>query len=149
LKMNRHQKAILAESITVLAVTALAVMAMIIVKDWINRSEAMRAMKQLGQEVLEYRKTHGSVPPESYVESVIQTLQGHRRLGELHYRARWINFDSTPDQILAYSERAYRSPLVGSGYIVLRLDGRVQWMHKEQFERLLAQQQSQQETNGM
>lgn len=138
--MNRRQKAIFAESVTVLVVTALAVLTMIIARDWINRSEAMRAMEQLGQKVLEYRKTHGSVPAESYVESIKTTLEGYRRLGRLQYRALQIDPESTPDEMLAYTKRNYRSPLVGRGYLVLRLDGRVEWKDPPEFKKLLAQQ---------
>ena len=140
--MNRRQKAILVEFIAVIAITAIAVVAMINFKDWVNRSEAMRAMEDLGQEVLKYRKKHGSVPPESYVDSIKEKLEGHARLGNLRYRARWVDFESTQDEILAYTERTYPSSLLGNGFIVLRLDGRVEWMGKEEFETLLAQQQS-------
>jgi len=35
---------------------------------------------------------------------------------------------SNPDDVPAYTEKKYRSPLLGDGYVVLRLDGRVQWM---------------------
>lgn len=138
--MNRRQKAILVESIAVIALTAVAVWGMINFKDWVNRSEAMRAMEQLGQRVLQYRQQHGAVPPESYVESIKESLEGHVRLGNLRYRAQWIDFESTPDDVLAYTERDYHSLLVGKGYVVLRLDGRVQWMSRKDFRQLLSQQ---------
>jgi len=140
--MNRRQKTISTNAITVIVITAIAVVVMINFKDWVNRSEAMRAMEHLGRKVLKYRKDHGSVPPESYADRIKENLQGRGRLGNLHYRARWIDFESTPDVVLAYAERNYRSLLLGSGFIVLRLDGRVEWMGKEEFEKLLAQQQS-------
>ena len=140
--MNKRQKAILRKFIAVMVVTAIAVVAMINFKDWVNRSEAMRAMEQLGQIVLQYRKDHGSVPPESYVNNIKERLEGHVRLGKLQYRARWLDLESTPDEILAYTERNFHSLLVGKGYVVLRLDGRVEWMGKREFEKLLAQHQS-------
>ena len=140
--MNKRQKAILINFITVIVITAIAVVAMINLKDWVNRSEAIRAMEHLGREVLKYREQRGSVPPESYVERIRENLQGYVRLGSLQYRARWIDFESTPDVVLAYTERNYHSLLLGSGFIVLRLDGRVEWMGKQEFEKLLAQQQS-------
>lgn len=132
----------MAESVTVIAVTAVAVIAMINLKDWVNRSEALRAMEQLGKKILEYRQTNGSVPPQSFVDIQKERVEGHVRLGSLRYRAQWIDFDATKDEILAYSEKKYRSLLLGHGYVVLRLDGRVEWMGKGQFEKLLAQQQS-------
>jgi len=138
--MNRRQKAVLIESIAVIALTAVAVWGMINFKDWVNRSEAMRAMEQLGQKALQYRQQHGAVPPETYVESIKESLEGHVRLGNLRYRAQWIDFDSTPDDVLAYTERDYHSLLVGKGYVVLRLDGRVQWMSRKDFRQLLSQQ---------
>jgi hypothetical protein len=140
--MNKRQKAILVEFVTVIVITAIAVVAMINFKDWVNRSEAIGAMEQLSQEVLRYRKEYGAVPPESYVTSIKKSLKGWVRLGDLKYRAQWIDLEATPDEILAYTERKYPSSLLKDGYVVLRLDGRVEWMGKQQFEKLLAQQQS-------
>jgi len=114
---------------------------MINFKDWINRSEAMRAMEHLARIVRQYRKDRGVVPPESYIDSIKESLEGHVRLGKLNYRAQWLDLESTPDEILAYAEKNYHS-LIGKGFVVLRLDGRVEWMHKKVFENLLAQQQS-------
>ena len=143
--MNRQQKTILIEFAVVMVITAIAVVTMINFKDWVNRSEAMRAMEQLGQIVIQYRQEHGSVPPESYVDSIKEDLEGHVRLGKLQYRGLWIDFESTPDEILAYTEKNYRSVFVDKGYVVLRLDGRVQWLSKQECETLLARQQSQKE----
>ena len=140
--MNKRQKAILTELAAVTVVTVIAVVAMINLKDWLNRAEAVRALEQLGQIVLDYRSAHHSVPPESYVDRLRTDLEGHVRLGDLRYRGLWIDFESGPDEILAYTEKNYRSFVVGKGYIVLRLDGRVEWMGKAEFETLLAQQQS-------
>ena len=146
--MNRRQKTILKDFAIVIIATAIAVVAMINLKDWVNRSEAMRAMEHLRRSLQQYRDKHGSVPPQSWVDSQIKNLPGHVRLGELQYRGRWISYDSTGDEVLAYTEKNYRSLLLGKGYVVLRLgavlsdDGRVEWMEKQQFESLLAQQQS-------
>ncbi len=143
--MNRRQKAILINIITVIAITAVAVIAMINFKDWVNHSEAMRAMEHLSKIVLQYRQKHGLAPPESYVDNIKESLEGYVRLGNLQYRARWLDLESTPDEILAYTKRNYRSLLVGKGYIVLRLDGSVEWMGKQEFETLLEEQQSREE----
>ena len=140
--MNKRQKATLINCIVVITITVIGVVAMINFKDWVNRSEAMRAMEQLGQTVLKYRQTHGSVPSESYVDSIKGKLEGYARLGKLRYRALWIDFEATPDEILAYTEKKYRSFVLSHGFVVLRLDGRVEWMEKKQFDALLAQQQS-------
>jgi len=84
--VNKRQKVILIESAVVVLITLIAVVAMINAKDWINRSEAMRAMEQLGQRVVDYRDTHHSVPPESYVTNIKESLEGHVRLGDVKYR---------------------------------------------------------------
>ena len=140
--MHKHQKIILIKFVTVAAITFIAVVAMIIFKDVVNRSEAMRAMEELSLKVLAYRQEYGSVPAESYIDRTKEKLQGHLRLGNLYYRARWIDFECTADEILAYTEKQYYSLFLGHGVIVLRLDGRVEWMGKEEFKTLLAQQQS-------
>jgi hypothetical protein len=118
---------------------------MINLKDWVNHSEAMRAMEHLGKLVLQYRQENGSVPPQSYVDNIKTNLKGHARLGKLQYRALWIDFDSIPDDVLAYVEKKYRSFVLSNGFIVLRLDGRVEWMQKQQLDILLARQQSRME----
>jgi hypothetical protein len=143
--MNKRQKAILTDTVTVLVVTAVAAVAMVNLKNWVNRSEAMRAMEHLSKIVLQYREKHGSIPPESYIDTVKRELEGSVRLGEVIYRAQWITFESTPDQILAYTERYHDSWLFGKKYIVLHLDGRVEWMDKQKLETLLARQQSSRE----
>jgi len=140
--MNKRQKQILANFAVVIAVTAAAVTAMVELKNCINRSEAIRAMEHLGRMVLQYREKNGAVPAETYVTAVKQNLQGAVRLGELHYRARWIELDSPADEILAYSQKKYHSLLFRTGYVVLMLDGRVEWMSRKTFEPLLASEQS-------
>jgi hypothetical protein len=140
--MIRRQKALLKEVIAVIAFTAIAVVVMINLKHWVNRSDTMRAMEQLGRRVLKYRKDNGALPSESYVAGIKKEIEGGIRLGELRYRALWIDFESTPDEILAYTEKDYPSSLLSDGYVVLRLDGRVEWIGKRQFEELLAKQQN-------
>jgi len=161
--MNKRQRAILVEFISVIAITAIAVVVMINLKDWVNRSEAIRAMNQLGQKVLEYQNQYrknylqeygkeypyATVPTEYYINSIKKSLEGWVRLGNLQYRARWIGLEATPDEVLAYTEKKYRSSLLSDGYVVLRLDGRVEWMGKQEFEKLLAQQQSEAEIEMM
>jgi len=138
--VNKRQKALLVESITIIVITAVAVLAMINLKDWVSRSEAVRSMEQLGRIVLQYRKEHGSVPSEDYIKSIQEQLEGHIGLGKLQYRARWIDFESKPDEILAYVEKKHQASLLSDGYVVLRLDGRVEWMNEQEFQKLLSQQ---------
>jgi type II secretory pathway pseudopilin PulG len=140
--VNRRQKAILMNIVIIIAITVFAVVAMVNFKDWVNRSEAMRAMEHLGQIALQHRKEQGSVPPQSYIDRVWEDLPGSVRLGDLQYRGLWIDFEASGDEILAYVRKKYSSSFLGDGYVVLRLDGRVEWMGKKKFEKLLALQQS-------
>lgn len=140
--MNRRQKALLVNFITVTFVTTAFIVGIMHLKDLLNKSEAMRAMEHIGQEVLRYREKYGSLPSEAYLGPI---KRQHVRLGELNYRAQWIDFESPPDMVLAYTKKEFRSELVKSGYVVLRLDGQVQWMEKKEFEQLLRRQQSQRE----
>ena len=152
--MKRRQKIVLRDFVTVIVITTILVGAMFVFKDFVNRSEAMRAMGLLRQVIKQYRDEHGSVPPKSWVDSWIDKQReeppGNIRLGNLQYRARWITFESNPEEFLAYTEANYNF-LVGKGYIVLRLgavlrdDGQPVWIEKKEFKTLLAQQQSPEE----
>jgi len=138
--VNKRQKALLTESIIIIVMTAAAVVAMINLKQWVSRSETIQVMEQLGQVVLQYRKEHGSLPSGDDVKSIQEKLQEEVRLNKLQYRAQWIEVDSAPDEILAYTEKRFRVSLLSDGYVVIRLDGRVEWMGKEKFQKLLGQQ---------
>ncbi len=139
--MNRRQRNIIINFVSVIVITVVAVLALINFRDYINWSESMQAMNQLSRIVLNYRKAHGSVPSESYINDVTEELQGKVRLGQIIYRARWLDFDAPPDEILAYVKKKHNSLFVHNGYIVLRLDGQVEWMEPKEFEELLAKQQ--------
>jgi len=140
--MNKRQKRVLVNFATVIVITTVAVVGMIELKNQVNRSEAMRAMEHLGRIVSDYKQKNGSIPPKSYADSIKMTLEGQVRLGTLHYRAQWIQFDSPPDEILAYVIKKYHSLFFRPGAIVLRLDGRVEWMDKKVFDKLPIRQQS-------
>jgi hypothetical protein len=139
--MTKIQKRILMNFIIVTIITGAAVVGMVELKNQVNRSEAMRAMESLGQVVNAYKQKNGSIPPESYVNGIIVSVQGQPRLGGLHYRAQWIAFDSPPDTILAYARKDERSLFFHPGAIVLRFDGRTEWMDKASFDKLIATQQ--------
>ncbi len=138
--MNRRQRVVLIESVLVLAATVAAVIGMTNLKDYINRSEAMRAMTQLGQRVLEYRRQHGSLPPEFFIKSIKGTLEGAVRMGNVRYRARHIGPGAPADTILAYSFKRHSFSFLHDGYVVLRLDGKVEWLPANQFATLFATQ---------
>ena len=146
--VNSRQKALLTESLLVLAATAGAVVGMMHLKDYVNRSEAMRAMDQLGRRVLEYRARVGSLPPASFLDSVKGDLEGAVRMGKVQYRALYIGLDASADTILAYSERRYPSSFVQNGYVVLRLSGKVEWLPTARFAALFATQRTPAEANA-
>jgi hypothetical protein len=139
--MNKQQRRILVNFAVVIAVTIAAAFGMVELKNLVNRSEAIRAMEQLGQIVGNYRQKNGSVPPESYVNELKEKLEGRVRMGELQYRARWIEFNSPPDTILAYVRKNYHSLFFRPGVIVLRFDGRIEWMDRMSFDKEFARQQ--------
>ncbi len=100
------------------------------------------AIETLGKNILSYRERVGSLPAQSYVDDIKSKLPGQVRFGNLKYRARWIEYGCGPDEILAYTKKEYNASFFGAGYIVLRFNGNVEWMGKEEFEKLLTSQQS-------
>jgi type II secretory pathway pseudopilin PulG len=145
--MNRRHRALLTESAIVLIATVAAVIGMMQLKDYVNRSEAMRAMTQLGDRVLEYRKQYGSLPPQSFVDNIKGEVEGAVHMGNLNYRARWIGLDAPDDTVLAYSQKKLPSSFLKDGYAVLRLDGTVEWLPTRQFVTLFARQRTPTEPN--
>jgi hypothetical protein len=140
--MNKKQKWVLTNFALVSLITGAAVVGMIELKNWVNRSESVRAMEQLQNAVSAYKQKNGSVPPESYIDGMIKSFEGQPRLGNLNYRARWIKFDSPPDTILAYVRKEFHSLLFHPGAIVLRFDGRIEWMDKASFDKSIVSQQT-------
>lgn len=147
--MTGHQKKIITKIIIVAAITILTGGLMYNIKDLTNRNEAMLAMHQIGQNLLRYRQQNRCLPSESYLNQISEGLQGNVRLGKVIYRAIWLSIDSKDDAVLAYAEKKYHSLFVSDGYVVLRLGGRVDWMKKDDFEKLLKSQQSPEEITAI
>lgn len=153
--MNKQQKAILIEIITIIVVTIIAIVVMLNLRDYVNRQESKKAMTTLGNRIRQYRAENGSVPPENWVDRQRETLPGNARLGNLHCRARWIDFGSAPEEILIYTEQKSHSLMFKDGFFVLRLgevlkqdldkDVEIEWMEPEEFRAVLEKQQSQME----
>jgi hypothetical protein len=146
--MNKAQKQLL----TNLVCTAIVIVAFIFgfgnFKDYVNKSEAIRAFNQLGQEVLKYRTQTGQLPSESTIASLKEQLEGSARVGNIEYRAQYISIDSPPDTIVAYTDKEYNW-LIKSGFVVLLLDGRVLYLSPKEFNALLAKQQTAYEAEQM
>lgn len=142
--MNRQQKKLVANVVTVITFTVAMVVGFANIKNAINRSETTRAMRIISDEILKYKKETGSLPSTAYVTEFTDKI-GAVRLGNFQYRAQWIEFNSDPNTtILAYSKNNYRG-FVKAGYVTLWLNGKVEWIPQKPFEEILAEQQKQQE----
>lgn len=137
------------ESLIVLGATAAAVVGMMHLKDYVNRSEAVRAMDQLGEIIFRYRARHGSLPPQSYVDDVKGGVEGAVRMGNVRYRALYIGRDAPDETIVAYSQKRHPSSFLKDGYVVLSLDGTVRWMPTAQFVRLFETQRTPMEADAV
>jgi len=138
--MNYRQKTLLRNIIFVFFFTALMVTALISIRNSVNKSEAIRSMELIGREALAYRKNYGSLPPEKHIKTVSENIHAVR-LANIEYRARWIKFGDNPETtILAYARKKYGG-LTKPGYVVLFLDGRVNWLGISEFEEMLKKQQ--------
>lgn len=141
--MNKKQKFFLLKLLVVLVVTAVTIIAVNNFKDFINKSESLLAMNNLGTMVGQYRNQHGTLPPESYISDIKDKLQGSPRLGKLVYRAKWLGYTTSNETIIAYSRKDYSGLILGSGYAVLKYDGSVQWLTEDEFQLAMALQWTQ------
>lgn len=130
--MTRKKK-VLIDVAVVLVITALSVVGIIHLKDYINRRDALLAVEQLGEKILAFRESQGTLPSEETVQTLMNEVSGRTRLGRFTYRASEITPESKPDTLLAFTQQDYKSLIVSNGYIVLRLDGTVQWLDTQQF----------------
>ncbi len=128
-----RKKRLLIDVAVVLAITTVSVVGIIHLKDYINRRDALLAVEQLGEKILAFRESRGMLPPEETVQALMNEVSGRTRLGRFTYRAPWITPQSKPDTLLAFTQQDYKSLIVSDGYIILRLDGTVQWMDTQQF----------------
>jgi len=126
----------------VIVITVVAAFGMVEMKNWVNHTEASRAMEHLWRVVSDFKQKNGSLPSQSSIDSIKESLEGQARLGNLYYRALWIQIDSPPDTILACATKNYHSLFFKPSAIVLCLDGRIEWMDIKQFDEILAKQQS-------
>ena len=144
--MKRRTLRVLIVGLVLLGIAAIAgtflfVKSMTGIKDSVRILGAVQAMKKLKVEISSYRQENGSLPTESTLDKIRLNIPGAAMLGSIQYRAQWISSDSTGDEILAYTKKDYRSWFSSrSGYIVLRLNGQVQWTKEIEFESLLKEQ---------
>jgi hypothetical protein len=142
------QKRLMINLATTAVIIAVFIFAFANFKDYVNKTEAIRAFNQLGQKILDYRKQHGTLPSESAIAGLKEEIEGSVRIGKIYYRAQWISIDSPPQTIVAYAEKKYSS-FIESGFVVLLLDGQVQYLPVEQFKEVLEKQQTMAEAEEM
>jgi hypothetical protein len=143
--MNKQQKWALIKFTAVVLITVGSVAVIAELKNGVNRAEAIRAMEHLGKIVSDYKQKNGYVPPESFVDNLKESIVGKARLGDFHYRARWLDADSTPNTILAFTKSGSGSLFFKPEVIVLFHDGKVQRMDEESFDKLFSSQQKPEE----
>jgi hypothetical protein len=139
--MNKAQTRLLTNLIGTVVIIVVFIFGFGNFKDYVNKTEAIRAFKQLGQEVLKYRNETGQLPSEAMIANLKEQLEGSARVGNIDYRAQYISIDSPPDTIVAYTDKEYNW-LIKSGFVVLLLDGRVLYLAPKEFNDLLAKQRT-------
>ena len=143
--MNKRQKWALIKFTAVVLITVGSVAVIAELKNGVNQAETFRAMEHFGKIVSDYKQKNGYVPPESFVDNLKESLVGRARLGDFHYRARWLDADSTPNTILAFTRSGSGSLFFKPEVIVLFHDGKVQRMDEESFDKLFSSQQKPEE----
>lgn len=138
--MNKKQKNFLIKFVLVIAITVIMVIGVSNFKEYVNRSETLRAMTDLNQRIIEYRKLNGTLPSEDFINTIRSDLMGSARVGNIEYRGKYIDYLSGPSSVLAYSKKEFSGFLIPDGYVVLRLNGQVQWLTADEFKTEMALQ---------
>jgi hypothetical protein len=136
--LNKRQLSVIRHFLVVIIVTLLFIFGMVNLRDGLNRSEMQREMENLAASIKNYRQKNNSLPPESWIQP---QLEGFARLSGADYRAKFVFYDSPPDTIIASCKQKSYSMLVKTAYIVLRLDGRIEWLSPEVFDKAMKEQE--------
>lgn len=137
LSLNKRQLSVIRHFLFVIIVTLLFIFGLINLRDGLNRSEMQREMEVFATAVKDYRQQNKALPPESWVQPQVRNFV---RLGGVQYRAKSILYDSPPDTIIASCKQRTYSVFVKTAYIVLRLDGRVEWLSPPVYEKTIKEQ---------
>lgn len=135
--MNRRQKMLLIQFIVVIVITCVLVVVMYGMKEVVNRNESMRAMTHLSRLLTQYRQKYGSLPDEDYIDQVRDQLEGWARFGEPVYRLKWIGQNAPDAEVLTYVKKQYSGLMVNDGYVIMRMNGNVEWLSKNNFEKMM------------
>jgi len=106
------------------------VLLMVGMREQTNRSEALRAMKLLGEAVQTFRQENGRLPTAGEVQEFDLKARGSRTV-QFTYDESRVLADSPPQTPLAYSP-LFRLHYLPSGHAVLRLDGPEEWLTPEE-----------------
>jgi hypothetical protein len=137
--LNKRQLSVVRHFLIVIVVTLLFVFGLINLRDGLNRSEMQREMEVLGASIKDYRQKNGSLPSESWIRSQVQSFA---RLGNVEYRAKSVLYDSPPETIIANCMQNSYSMLIKKAYIVLRLDGSVEWLAPDVYAKTVKEQEN-------
>jgi hypothetical protein len=135
--LNKRQLSVIRHFLVVIVVTLLFVFGLINLRDSLNRSEMNREMEVLATSIKDYRQRNGSLPSESWIRTQVQSFV---RLANLEYRAKSVLYDSPPETIVASCMQNSYSMLVKKAYIVLRLDGSVEWLAPDVYAKAIKEQ---------
>lgn len=135
--MNKAQKSFFLRLVVVISFTTLTVGIVAVLKSGVQKSEAITAMKDLGKRIRDYKDNVGLLPTESFIEEVQDELLGSERVGEIHYRKKWVRFSLSSDSVLAYTKKEFNNPFWKDGYVILRQSGHVQWLTQDEFKRAM------------
>ena len=138
--MNKKQRAMLIRLVLVIVITVGMVFAMVNVKEVVNKKESMLAARNLNFEILKYKQTNNKWPLQSYVDEKAKQIQGRTRLGKVEYRASMFDYVGSNDVVVFYIKREYSGPFIGSGYIVAKVNGKVEWLTEQDFDILMSLQ---------
>lgn len=119
--MNTRQKQLVIKLVIIGFLTIAFIIGMTWYKDIVIKKEAIRAMNLISHDIANYRITTGNLPPKSYIDKIIEN-RNIVRGGDIQYRARWLDFDSSVDTILAYTRLHHHHMLAKPGTVVLYLE---------------------------
>lgn len=147
--MNKKQRGLLVRLVVVVVITVGMVFAMVNVKEFVNKKEAMLAVGNLNVEIFKYKQANGKWPLQSYVDEKAKQIQGRARLGAVEYRGNLLGYVGSDDVVVVYVKRDYSGLFLDSGYIVAKVNGKVEWLSEEEFDILMSLQWTAEELKKM
>ena len=147
--MNKKQRSMLLRLGAVIVITAAMVIAMVNIKEVVNKKEAMLAAKNLNIEILKYKQANNKWPLQSYVDEKAEQVYGRARLGNFEYRGGLLGYVGSDDTVVFYIKRDYSGMFLDSGYIAAKVSGEVEWLSEQEFDSLMSFQWTVEELKKM